>query len=179
MAVTRRTIIRSAIGVVALGATGGAAWLAMGPRRPEPGIASSLLLLDELDSAGAVTAQGAWSAVQVFHHLAQSVEMSVHGFPEHKSDLFKHTAGAAAFAVFRRRGRMHHALDEPIPGAPGLSDDGDVAMAIDRLRRALVEFDAYSGILAPHFAYGALTREQYAVAHAMHLNNHMRGISVR
>ncbi|MFK7886336.1 MAG: DUF1569 domain-containing protein [Gammaproteobacteria bacterium] len=173
MTMTRRKILAASLGTFAVGAVGTASWLATGPALPEPGIARALARLDQFDAGSGLSTHGAWSAFKVFEHLAQSVEMSIHGYPEHKSALFQRTAGAAAFAVFRKRGQMRHGLDEPIPGAPGIESDGDVASAMARLRTALLDFEAYQGTLAPHFAYGQLSREQYAIAHALHLDNHL------
>ena len=33
-------------------------------------------------------------------------------------------------------------------------------------------FDAHTGVLQPHFAYGALDKPSYTRAHLMHLANH-------
>jgi hypothetical protein len=117
---------------------------------------------------------GAWALPQVLHHLAQSIEYSVLGFPQPKSALFQHTAGRAAFAFFESRGAMSHSLQEPIPGAPTLA--GVAAAGLDaartRLLVALATFEAHTGPLAPHFAYGALDKNQYTRAHLMHLAHH-------
>ena len=64
--------------------------------------------------------EGNWSSIQVLEHLAQSVEYSMSGYPQHKSEIFRSTIGPMAFAVFSSKGRMHHHLEEPIPGAPAL-----------------------------------------------------------
>ena len=61
----------------------------------------------------------------VFEHLAQSIDMSLDGFPEPKSALFQNTVGAAAFAVFKWRGKLNHGLTDPIPGAPALAQAED------------------------------------------------------
>lgn len=175
---SRRNFVKAGLGAVTLGAAGGAAWLAAGPAKPEPGIVSALAALAQIEAADVVKSSGAWRPFKVLHHLAQSVEMSLVGYPQHKSELFQRTAGAAAFAVFRRRGKMQHGLDEPIPGAPEIAATGDVSEAINRLRSALLAFEGFTGVLAPHFAYGVLSHEQYAVAHALHVNNHLLEFSL-
>jgi hypothetical protein len=111
-----------------------------------------------------------WALPQVLNHLAQSIEYSVQGFPQPRSALFQQTAGRAAFAFFDARGAMTHALTDPIPGAPAL--DGVLGPAAERLLAALSAFEAHSGVLAPHFAYGALDKKEYTRAHLMHLANH-------
>ena len=100
------------------------------------------------------------------------------GYPQHKSAWFKNTLGATAYSVFRRTGAMRHDLSEPIPGAPLIAPDGDVAAALQRLRTAFIDFDSFEGELMPHFAYGPLSKSQYAAAHVMHLNNHLLEIDV-
>ena len=74
--------------------------------------------------------------------------------------------------MFDARGAMAHRLDEPIPGAPPLLADAPLATSMRRAVDALRRFEAYTGELAPHFAYGALDKAQYARAHLMHLSNH-------
>ena len=127
---------------------------------------------------GAVTAgDDGWNWAQTLIHCAQSIEYSMAGFPHPKSRLFQRTLGAAAFAVFRRRGRMNHGLTEPIPGAPALDAGADHDQALARLRGAIRAFREWAGPLQPHFAYGALDHGQYELAHAMHLANHLSAFS--
>src|SRR5689334_3419236 len=85
----------------------------------------SLRWLDSMERATHVKTLGAWPLGAVLEHLAQSVEMSMDGFPQSKSALFQKTAGQAAFGVFRWRGRMSHGLADPIPGAPALNAGAD------------------------------------------------------
>lgn len=115
-----------------------------------------------------------WSPFKVFSHLAQSIEMSMTGYPELKSAAFRHTAGPAAFFVFASAGAMRHPLTEPIPGAAAIAEAGDVNAALDQLLQALGNFSAYQGQLAPHFAYGELDKSEYAKAHVMHVQDHLR-----
>lgn len=123
-----------------------------------------------------------WSPAQVFVHLAQSIEYSLTGYPALKSPLFRHTAGAAAFQAFATAGVMRHPLTEPIPGAPALPTDSAVEAdpraaaqaGLARLLDALRAFAAHAGPLAPHFAYGALDKDDYALAHVLHVRDHLR-----
>jgi hypothetical protein len=135
-------------------------------------LAEALGWLDRLQAAPAARATGAWPLSSVLDHLAQSIEMSLDGFPQPRSELFQKTAGSAAFAVFKWRGRMNHGLAEPIPGAPGLTAGADWRPAALRLRQAITRFDAHAGPLKPHFAYGALPKSDYALAHTFHIANH-------
>jgi hypothetical protein len=132
----------------------------------------ALRWLDKLDKAGKLTMTGKWPVAAVLEHLSQSIEMSLDGFPQPKPALFQDTAGSAAFAFFKWRGRMSHGLDEPIPGAAALTMQGDWKPAALRLRAAITRFDDHTGALKPHFAYGKLSKTDFALAHAFHIANH-------
>jgi hypothetical protein len=134
--------------------------------------------LDTLERATQVRSSTAWKMSAVLEHMAQSVDMSMDGFPEPKSAVFQATLGSAAFAVFRLRGKMTHGLTDPIPGAPALPQGEDWKPGVARLRSAVQRFQAYSGPLKPHFAYGALSRSDFALAHALHIANHQDEITV-
>jgi len=138
----------------------------------------SLRWLDRLEKATNARAIGTWPLGAVLEHLAQSVEMSMDGFPQMRSTLFQNTAGGAAFAFFKWRGRMSHGLAEPIPGAPALVAGAHWKPAASRLRGAIMRFNAYSGPLKPHFAYGPLNKPEFALAHNMHIANHQDEIAL-
>ncbi|MEO6018535.1 MAG: DUF1569 domain-containing protein [Polaromonas sp.] len=132
----------------------------------------ALRWLDKLERAAGVKATGPWPLVAVLEHMAQSVEMSLDGFPQPKGAVFQATAGAAAFAFFKWRGQMSHSLSEPIPGAPLLSREGDWRLASARLRAAIARFAGHQGPLKPHFAYGVLSKVDFSLAHTFHIANH-------
>ncbi|HEU4458996.1 MAG TPA: DUF1569 domain-containing protein [Methylibium sp.] len=115
---------------------------------------------------------GAWNLSASLQHLAQSIEGSLAGYPRMKPAWFVATLGAAAHALFDARGAMAHPLDEPIPGAPALDASLPADAAVLRLLRAMDAFEAHTGTLAPHFAYGALDKPAYQRAHQMHLAAH-------
>jgi hypothetical protein len=115
---------------------------------------------------------GAWDLPKVLHHAAQSVEYSIAGFPAPKAAWFRATLGSYAFALFDAGGQMTHALNEPIPGAPDIGPGLPLVPAIDRVVAALKAFERHAGPLAPHFAYGTLSKPAYTRAHLMHLANH-------
>jgi Protein of unknown function (DUF1569) len=117
-------------------------------------------------------ATGAWNLSQSLQHLAQSVEGSLAGYPQSKPAWFVATLGKAAHAAFEARGRMTHPLDEPIPGAAPLDAALPTEAAVLRLLKAMDAFERHVGALAPHFAYGPLTKPQYARAHLMHVAAH-------
>ncbi len=141
---------------------------------------SQRMLIDELNALRGknLTGTGAWSPFKVFAHLAQSVDYSTTGYPEMKSTAFRQTLGRTAFFAFSTTGAMRHDLAAPIPGAPALVADGPTVEAIDRLINSLMRFEAYSGVLQPHFAYGELTRDEYRAAHIFHVRNHFDEITI-
>lgn len=127
--------------------------------------------LEVLAARGARTV-GGWDLPKVLHHAAQSIEFSMQGFPQLKGELFRSSVGPAAFGVFDAFGSMRHSLTEPIPGAPDIASGQALEPAISRLASALRSFEAHAGPLMPHFAYGALDKQQYRRAHLLHLANH-------
>lgn len=135
------------------------------------------LALIPVQAGAAARSRTDWPLPQVLEHCAQSIEFSLHGFPEAKPVWFQHSAGALAFSVFDHRGRMRHGLTEPIPGAAALVET-DLGAAISRLDRAFADFESHTGPLMPHFAYGALDKAQYTRAHLMHLANHAEEIAL-
>jgi hypothetical protein len=139
---------------------------------PVASLDGALRWLDALERDPRARSTGAWPLGTVLNHLAQSVEMSIDGYPQPHSALFQNTVGSGAFAFFAWRGRMRHGLDDPIPGAPALLASADVKAGAARLRAAIARFQQHGGPLRPHFAYGALDKSQYAVAHTLHIANH-------
>ena len=134
--------------------------------------------LDRLDQASRVASSSTWAMPAVFAHMAQSIEMSMDGYPQARSPAFQSTVGVTAFAWFKWRGRMSHDLTEPIPGAAALVQSGEWTPHAMRLRQAVQRFQAYTGPLQPHFAYGALSYAEYTQAHVMHIANHQDAIEV-
>jgi hypothetical protein len=153
----------------------GAGWLAIDQHEGPLTIDVALNQLDQLMQQEPI-AKGSWNLAQVFTHCAQSVEYSMVGYPQHKSDLFKNTVGQTAFSLFLAKGKMTHPLDEAIPGAPLLAQDANTLLAYERFKKSLLDFKAYTGTLEPHFAYGPLSRAEYEAAHVMHFNNHLQEI---
>ena len=138
-----------------------------------PSLAAAEEELARLAQAKQLASGATWSWAQTLAHCAQSIEYSMTGFPQAKSALFQRTVGAAAIGVFAWRGRMTHNLADPIPGAPVLDAQLDPAQALERLRASILGFRNWSGPLQPHFAYGALDKKAFELAHAMHIANHL------
>ena len=136
-------------------------------------LADALAELQRLTNAVAFNPGATWTWSKTLLHCAQSIDYSMSGYPEHKSAIFQHTAGAAAFSYFKSRGRMSHNLLEAIPGGATLDANAATAHALETLRNSIENFKKYTGPLKPHFAYGALDRVEYEKAHAMHIANHL------
>jgi uncharacterized protein DUF1569 len=133
--------------------------------------------LRELERSPSPRLAGGWTLAQMLAHCAQSIDYSVTGYPVARSALFRKTVGPLALRRFLSRGEMSHALDGAIPGAPALPD-GTLQEGLTRLRGAIARFQGHRGDLAPHFAYGPVTREQYEQVHAMHLANHLSAVEL-
>lgn len=172
---------RNSIKVLAAGGlvagVGSYRWLTKSREHPALAVDVALTQLKAIDLAQIQTT-GAWEASRTFEHLAQSIEFSMAGFPEMKSELFRKTAGQLAFSVFQARGRMSHGLDAEIPGEVVAPSFPDPELSRARLIASLEQFDGFDGALKPHFAYGELSKSDYAVAHVMHINNHMEEFSL-
>ncbi len=102
----------------------------------------------------------------------------MHGFPYVISALFQNTVGTAAFTVFTLHGKMSHSLAEPIPGAPVLASSLACRPAAIRLRSSITRFNAHRPPLKPHFAYGALSKADYIIAHGLYIANHQEEILI-
>ncbi len=171
----RQFIKASMLGGVTIGVLGGGVWLSIEPNK-EPLTIDAALTKLKLLSDRPILNLGEWNPYQIFTHCAQSVEYSMSGFPEQKSNLFKNSIGKLAFSIFSSKGKMTHGLSEPIPGAPVIALEKDVNIALARLEKALVEFKQFEGDLLPHFAYGDLSKREYEIAHVIHLYNHLQEI---
>ena len=141
-------------------------------------IAAALKQIDDLTHKS-LTSTGAFTPYQMFIHCAQSVEYSMSGYPQPRPEIFQKTIGKVAFSLFSAKGEMTHPLDEPIPGAPPLETGNDIDAALLRLRKAYTDFERYNGVLFPHFTYGELSKEEYTIAHVMHINNHLKELEIR
>ena len=173
----RRQLLKaSASGGVLIAIGGGYAWLRNSSDRGSLTIDAALKKLDAMAGKNIVS-NGGWDPSQICNHAAQSVEYSMSGFPQQKSPLFKNTVGYLAFSAFYASGRMTHGLSEAIPGAPSLAAGESNSAALARLQTSMLAFRQFDGALQPHFAYGPLSKEQYEVAHVIHLNNHLEEIT--
>ncbi|TGK03071.1 DUF1569 domain-containing protein [Leptospira langatensis] len=129
--------------------------------------------LEKLLLSKEIIPYGEWNPSQILLHCAQSIYYSIKGYPENKSEIFQNTLGKIAFWNFSRKGKMSHDLNAPIPGADILRADVSIQESVIELQKSISAFSHYTGEFAPHFAYGKLTKQEYELAHAMHIANHL------
>jgi hypothetical protein len=171
----KRRVLITAGGLAAAGVAG-AGYVATHRDRPLASpefrdLPTALRTLESLRTTPLKMRSG-WDLPHVLHHAAQSIHGSIDGYPQLKPAWFQASIGSAAFAVFGARGRMNHGLQDPIPGLPTIPDGLELQPAINDVMQALQRFDQHTGPFAPHFAYGALDKSDYARAHLMHIANH-------
>lgn len=169
----RRTFLQFAIAIPLLAVTA-TKLVAMARHYPLSELVRELQRLP----AAKLSSNGHWSVSEIFQHLAQSVRYSRLGYPLANPALFQYTAGSLAFNAFAASGVMQHPLDEAIPGAPALVTALPADVALAELISELELFISWQGDLAPHFAYGTLSKQQYYSAHYLHIRDHLAQISL-
>jgi hypothetical protein len=178
----RRQLITGILAASSLTGLAGYAYLSSAPNHLHLSFSKVNHRLAALALAPNIESDSEWNPAQILIHLAQSVEFSMQGYPVQYSTAFKQTVGSLAFSVFKRHGKMRHNLIEAIPGAPPLVQVNSfpaVQSALSRLINALKAFEGYNGILKPHFAYGELSHQDYQLAHAMHIADHLQVLSIK
>ncbi len=185
---TRNSFLRLSASAAALSAIGSNAILAGCAEVPPPGgggdeelpegrglklanLDEALFEIDLIEANPPIEMQQEWSLYKVLHHLAQSCEYSMTGYPELQPAAVQAVA-KLVFNTYVEQGFMTHDLGAPVPGAPAIPDSGLLAPAFARLRRAIYSFKDFTGELQPHFAYGELTRVEWELAHSFHMADH-------
>ena len=128
--------------------------------------------LDELTPDAAL--EGPWSLGVALSHCAQSIELSMTGYPELKGPLFRATIGPLAKRRFLSKGEMSHDTAAPVAGAPDIPEDTSASVGMARLLAAMAAFEAFDGTPADHLAYGPCTKDEYQALHAIHVADHLR-----
>ncbi|MES2016853.1 MAG: DUF1569 domain-containing protein [Pseudomonadota bacterium] len=176
---SRRSFLATCTGAGCLIVTGCSGASALDRQLVFASLADALRQLDQVASATPLNPAATWGWSKALLHCAQSIEYSMTGYPESRSTLFQHTAGALAFSFFKSRGRMSHNLLEAIPGGANLDANAASTVAVGALRKAIATFEDHTGPLRPHFAYGSLSKAEYEQAHAMHIANHMSAFDLK
>lgn len=128
--------------------------------------------LENIRKAKDLHIENEWNLYQNLVHCAQSIEFSMAGFPESKPPIIQKTIGSLVFHQFEKQGYMRHNRSEPIPGSTPIEAGGSVDQAVARLSKAVIDFENFKSDLKPHFAYGKLSKSQFAQAHCMHIADH-------
>lgn len=176
---TRRRALKLGGALALAGLTGGGSFLTIAPARASiPPLSKVEAWLQRLEKLEGATPEGQ-SLFQTLVHCAQSLELSLTGFPEPKPAWFRSSVGPLVARYFLASGRMSHNLAAPIPGAPAVPREGHLAEAFARLRHALSSFEeavrAGAG-LRPHFAYGEVAPDDFARLQVLHLADHLSTI---
>lgn len=129
--------------------------------------------LDKIEKSSGLTIRSGWNPGKVFHHCSQSIEYSLSGYPENNNVLIRMTIGKVVLSKFLSQGYMSHNLTDPIPGAPTLTEDENIQSGLSRLRKAITDFQKFTGTTAPHFVYDSVSKSDYDKIHAMHIANHL------
>jgi hypothetical protein len=111
-------------------------------------------------------------------HCAQSIDCSIDGYPKPASWIVRTLIGPLVLGRFLRQGFMRHDTSAPVPGVPPPEPALDAATGLARLEAAIARFDAHQGPVAPHFAYGGVSKGAYEAVHAMHVANHLDALTV-
>ena len=170
----RRAIIGWVVGGSAVAVTGALFAVSRPRTHPHLALQTAIDRIRALDPANA-DCEGPWPVARTLHHLAQSIEFSMVGYPELRSAMFRRTVGRTAYNVFQSRGSMGHDTAAIIPGET--IEQGDPAEAKERLVQSLVDFQNLDTAPKPHFAYGELSHAEYAKAHVMHLHDHIPALA--
>lgn len=111
-------------------------------------------------------------------HCAQSIDCSIDGYPKPAAWPVRAFIGPMVLKKFLRQGFMRHDTNAPVPGVATPPSELSNQEGVDRLEKAIARFRAHSGPLAPHFAYGAVSKQAYEAVHAMHAANHLDALLV-
>jgi len=138
-----------------------------------------MTLVDRFESLRSSTVEPrGWTLAQAVAHCAQSIEYSMTAYPKLRSGLFRATIGPIVKRKFLRAHRMSHDVLAQVAGAPEISAAITLADACDRAIAAGKAFDAFTGDLAPHLAYGRCSKPEYAELHALHVDDHLRSFGL-
>jgi len=114
---------------------------------------------------------------RICDHCTFGILSSMDGYPVLKSKFYRLTIGRIAFHTFMIMRRMKHNTSLPIPGEH-LANSESLELAVTRMRQAIDRFRSWNAPLKPHFAYGRLSKSQYELIHCLHLEDHLRSITL-
>jgi hypothetical protein len=114
---------------------------------------------------------GQWGLAQVCEHLALALEATMTGFPRPFPWWVRRLLGPPLGVCILLTGRFPAGLPMPAGVAPpaGVAEEE----ALRHLRQALEQFQRFGGSLAPHPAFGRLSRRQWERLSLLHCAHHL------
>lgn len=131
------------------------------------------------DIDGLLDPHSDYTLSETIQHATQSIQYAMTGYPKLSPAIVRKTVGRIAKHAFLGRGAMKHNLSAPVPGAPELDHTESDRRACEQLTAAIQTLAAYTGAMRAHPVYGVCTKEQSARLQAMHLREHIPGLSAR
>jgi hypothetical protein len=132
-------------------------------------VKKELLILSEINTIKSKN----WSPYKIFLHCSQTIEYSMVGYPILKSKFFRYTIGKLVIKKFLNQGFMKHNLSAPVPGGSNIEDSGTANEGIDTLIKSIDKFKAFNNELAPHLAFGKLSKDDYDKYFSFHIADHL------
>lgn len=111
-------------------------------------------------------------------HCAQSIDCSIDGYPKPAAWPVRALIGPRVLKRFLKQGFMRHDTNAPVPGAAAPPSGLSAAEGVAKLEAAIARFKSHTAALAPHFAYGPVSKAAYETVHAMHAANHLDALLV-
>lgn len=121
---------------------------------------------------GPVETTGNWSYFQILTHCATSLENCMKGLKRDMSWWKRHVSGPRAYRKAVAAGFMPAGVGAQ-PGKPVERIEGDEKAALERLLKAMDNFEKFEGKLSEHPRMGLLNKEQWRLIIAIHMANHL------
>lgn len=135
--------------------------------------------LAKIEKAGpGIKISGTWSLGKILVHCAQSIEYSITGYPDNKPAFIRKTIGKIILNKFMGQGYMSHGTNEPVAGAPEISNTVSDKEGFARLRKAIADFQNFKGETKIHLMFDAMSKEEYDKYHSMHIANHLSMVAL-
>lgn len=114
---------------------------------------------------------GQWTLGQICEHLAYFIEGSVQGFSLRIPWFVRAIARRFFLPSMLKHGKMRPGLATPQRPLP--EPAADESPAVERLRRAVEQFESHVGPYAPSPIFGRLTPDDWRRLHLIHAAHHL------
>ena len=128
---------------------------------------------------GTVVTTGNWSYFQILNHCGKAIEKSVSSFSNLKSWWVRRFIGPIALRKVFKQGYIPAGAGAPVKGVAAERIEGDEKAALAELRKALDDFEKYTGPLAEHPFFGKMKKEQWTYLIALHGANHLGFVKLK